>query len=116
MSAQTTAIVVMVLLVVILIVGALQLMHFLFRRAVRKVVALFRQQGATSPARAKSPAELGLAPVNPLDRMFRFRDYRPEALRALGQADIIKWTEEGSLYLSEDELERSPLKKLVGIK
>ncbi len=45
--------------------------------------------------------------------MGRFRDYRPYAIRLLGQAEIILGTEEGGLYLSEEKLEGSPVKKFA---
>jgi hypothetical protein len=116
MGGNATAMLAFVLLLAALVFGAIQLMRFLFRRAVRNVVSLLRQRGATSPAGARTPQELGLAPQGPLDKMFKMRDYRQDALRVLGQADIVRATEEGAVYLSEDELARSPLKKLARIK
>jgi hypothetical protein len=116
MSGNTTAMLAFILLLAALVFGAIQLMRFLFRRAVRTVVSLLRERGATSPAGAKTPQELGLAPKTVFDRMFRMRDYRQDALRVLGEADIVRVTETGAIYLSEAALERSPLKELARIK
>jgi hypothetical protein len=47
--------------------------------------------------------------------MFRMRDYKPYATRLLGQANVIRSTEDGLVYLSEDELEHSPVKRFAGL-
>jgi hypothetical protein len=115
-SAQGLTILVFLLLIVTLILVAFYVPRFMMRRAVRHVVSMFRKLGATSPTTGTTPEELGLVPGNPFDRLFRPRDYRPSALLMLKQANIIRTTEEGTLYLSEDELGRSPLKALAKIK
>ena len=111
---MTTTIFIIVMLL-ILVVGVYFIPRFLVRKAVKKVVALFRAREATSPATALTAQELGLVQPRFMDRMFRMRDYRPHALRALVQANIIKVTEDGALYLSEEELERSPIRDFVGV-
>ncbi len=104
-----------IILIGVLLLAVIYLPRFFIKRAVRKVVAIFRAHGATSPDTAVSLAELGLAPRSPFDRMFRMRDYKPYATRLLGQAEIIRSTEEGLVYLSEDDLERSPVKRFAGL-
>jgi|WetSurMetagenome_2_1015567.scaffolds.fasta_scaffold41923_2 hypothetical protein len=111
-----TATAVIVLVLVLLVVAAFYVSRFLGLRAVRMVVSVFRKQGATDPKSAKSLDELGLAPARLMGRMFKGRDYRPQALRLLGRAEIIRATEEGGLYLSEQALENSHIKKVAGIK
>ena len=111
---MTTAIFIIVILLA-LVVGMFFVPRFLVRKAVRNVVALFRAREATSPATALTAQELGLVQPNFVDRMFRLRDYRPHALRALVQANIVKVKEDGGLYLSEKELERSPIRDFVGV-
>lgn len=115
MGEQATTILATLLIVVVLVFGMVFLPRFLMRRAVRRVISQFRQRGATSPDKATPLAALGLAPKSALDRMFKVRDYRPMAARLLGQANVIRFTEEGTAYLSEEELENSPVKKFAGM-
>ncbi len=105
-----------VVIVVLFLVVAFYVSRLLFYRAVRQVVFLFRKRGATSPKSATTLEDLGLAGGGLRDRLFKPRDYRPYALRLLAQANIIRETEEGKVYVSEAELERSPVKKLARIK
>ena len=114
MGGQTTALV-MVLLVGAGVATMVYVSRFLYRRAMRDLVSLFRERGATSPSNAVTPEELGLVRASPFENMFRLRDYRPQALRVLGKANIVRATEAGGLYLSEEELKRSPIKSFAKI-
>ncbi len=109
-----------ILVLIVLFIGALALVFYLqsllTRKAMREVVARFRARGATSPEKATTEAELGLARADFLHRMGKTRDYKPQAMRLLGQKNIIRVTEEGRLYLSEDELRNSPLKDFARLK
>lgn len=112
-----TTTLVLVLILAALVAAAVYVPRYRLRRALRNVVLSFRAQGATSPKTAKTLEELGLARSgNPFDALLRARDYRPYALRALGQADILRAGPQGRLYLCEDELDRSPLKGFARIK
>ncbi len=113
---MTTALI-LILILVVGLVGAVYLSRFKLKRAMRLIVAVFRAQGATSPKTAKRLEELGLVVTGGLfNNMFKPRDYRPYALRALSQANILRATDDGRVYLSEDELEHSTLKNFAGIK
>ena len=79
------------------------------------VVARFRAKGALSPEKATSLYELGLEPADFMHRIGRTRDYKPQAMRLLSQKNVIRATEDGRVYLSEDELRESPLKKFARI-
>jgi hypothetical protein len=114
-GGQTTTALVVALLTGTLIVLVIYVPRFLLKKAMRNVVSLFRERGAISPMRATTPEELGLVPGSPFDRVLGRRDYRPNALRLLGQANIIRTTEESKLYLSEEELEHSPAKRFARI-
>lgn len=111
-----TATVAAVLILMLLVVAAVYVSRFLAMRAVRVIVSVFRKQGATDAESAKSLDELGLAPAGLLGGMFKGRDYRPHALRVLGQAGIIRAAEGGRFYLSERALDDSQIKKLARIK
>ncbi len=87
-----------------LLVGLFFIPRWLVRRAARQVIKIFREHNATESKDARTIDELGLRPPGALERMMRRRDYKPHALNALMQAGIIKATEDGRLYLSEDKL------------
>jgi hypothetical protein len=105
----------LILLVVVLLGVAFYASRLLIRRGMRQVIRQFRAQGATTPKGAMTAVEMGLVRGSFTDRMFRVRDYRPMALDLLRQADVIKMTGEGRLYLSEEALAQSPVKKFAGI-
>jgi hypothetical protein len=46
-----------------------------------------------------------------MEGMFRGRDYKPYALTALMNAGVVKTTEDGKLYLSEEKLSASTLSR-----
>jgi len=77
------------------------------KRAARQVIKIFRRHNATDSKNARTIDELGLRPPGMLERMMRQRDYKPQALDMLLQAGIIKATEDGRLYLSEEKLSES---------
>lgn len=103
------------LLIAVLLGGAVYLSRFLIKKAMRDVVSVFRKRGALTPKSAVTAQELGLVKGRFTDRMFRVRDYKPDALRLLAQANVVKMTEDGRLYLSEAELKDSAVKRFAGI-
>jgi hypothetical protein len=106
----------MALIIAVLVVAAIYVPRYRLRTALRQMISRFRSEGATSAARGTTLEKLGLVPRNPLEGMFRGRDFRPQALQLLREANIIRATEEGTLYLSEEELDRSPLKTIARLK
>lgn len=101
--------------ILLLLAAAVYLSRYLLKRAVRGVVAVFRAEGATDPERAATLEELGLARGGMFDRMFRLRDYRPNALRLLAQANVVRATDAGKVYLSEAQLAGSQVAKFAGL-
>jgi len=69
------------------------------------VIKEFREQNAFSPENAKYNIELGIKPQTIVDRLVKNRDYKPQALERLIQAEIVQVTEDGRVYLREDKLE-----------
>lgn len=110
------AAVVTVLMVAVLILVVFIIPRFLTLRAARKVVARFEKMGAVTPATAVTLEELGLAAKRPWDNMLRLRDYKPLAARLLGQAKVLQATEDGRVYLSREDLEKSSLRKYTETK
>jgi hypothetical protein len=78
--------------------------RWLMRRAARQVIKIFRAQNATENKNARTIDELGLRPPGMMERMMRRRDYKPQALNALMQVGVVKVTDDGKLYLSEEKL------------
>jgi hypothetical protein len=85
--------------------------RWLIRRAARQVIKIFRAQNATESKNARTIDELGLRPLGVMERMMRRRDYKPQALDALVQMGVVKVTEDGKLYLSEEKLSEFGLEK-----
>jgi hypothetical protein len=107
-------------LAVVLMLGALLIVmiyvpRLLLRKATRDVVSLFRGRGATSPTNATTLEQLGIVRRSRLERLTRLRDYRPYAVRLLTNTNVVRTTEEGTMYLSEETLEHSPVKKFARI-
>ena len=75
------------------------------RRAVRRVLEIFRSKNAIGIHQAKSIDELGLRPPGFVERLVRFRDYRQNALKLLAQAGIVFMTEEGKLFIPQEKFE-----------
>ena len=84
--------------------GVFFIPRWLVRRAARQVIRIFRDHNAIDSKTARTIDELGLRPPGMLERMMRRRDYKPQALNALIQVGIVKMTEDGRVYLSEDKL------------
>ena len=78
----------------------------MIRRAVRSVIGVLTEHGATTPRDAKPLEELCLnpKPFMDIERAFGQRDYRPYALRTLRNAGAIQTTDDGRLYLDEGRL------------
>ncbi len=92
-------------IIVIAFLGLFVVPRFMLKRALKKVIKVFRDLNATDLKNAKTLEELGLKPRSFLDGMFKLRDYRPYALDLLRKAEIVKVTEDGKLYLLEVRLQ-----------
>jgi len=62
-------------------------------------------------SQAKTIDELGLRPLTLGQRLLRARDYKPRAMKALIEAKIILATEDGRLYISEENLAKIETRK-----
>lgn len=108
--------VVTVLALAVVVAALIFIPRMLLKRAIRTVIARFRKAGATSPETAKTLLDLRLESRGVFGNFGRVRDYKPMAVRLLGQAEIILGTEEGGTYLSEENLENSSVKKFARMK
>jgi hypothetical protein len=97
-TAIVFAIFVLMLLVSVIISG------LLVRRATFQVIDRFCSCEALDARKAKTAEDLGLAPRDAFQRMFRTPDYKPYALQSLSQAGIVSRTQKGKLYMIEERL------------
>jgi hypothetical protein len=101
---QNTILIILTALVLLLI---FVLPQILLRWAISSVLRVFRQKKAVSSQDARTVDELGLRPKSPAQAIFRGTQYKTTALLALRNAGVIQTTEDGKLYLSEENLSRS---------
>lgn len=94
-----------VLFVILAITLIFLIPTIMMRFAISAVFKKFRKENAVSPENAKYQLELGFKPQTAFERIGKMRDYKPQALQTLIQAEIIQVTEDGRLYLREDKLE-----------
>lgn len=76
----------------------------LVKRAAYQVIDRFCSFDALEGRKARDVQDLGLAPPDFFQRLFRPRDYKPYALQSLNRAGIVRTTREGKLYLVEEKL------------
>jgi hypothetical protein len=100
-----TALILMVLGLMIL--GSFMISGFLVKKATYQVIDRFCTYDALEARKARTIQELGLAPLDFWQRMFRPRDYKPYALQFLSKAGAVNTTRDGKLYLVEEKLNDS---------
>jgi len=101
-----------ILMVVAFILAFIFIPQFMLMRNVPKVIRVFREHNAVGEKNAKPIEELGLLPKTMFQRMFRRRDYKPQALQFLLRTTVVEMTEDGNVYLSEDNLYRTKWRSL----
>jgi len=100
----TTDVIFLALIIVVFIATMIFLPQFMLARNIPKVIRIFREHNAVGEKNAKTIAELGLQPKSMFQRMFARRDYKPQALQFLLRVTIIEMTEDGKVYLNEENL------------
>lgn len=100
-----------ILIVVVVIVAMLGIPYLMMKRAMGRVIKIFKDNYAIDARSAKTIDELGLRPRTRLQGMFRARDYKPQALNFLMKSEIVQMNDDGKLYLSEDKIAASKLYK-----
>ena len=104
--------IIIVVLVAIFVVVTWVLPRRSTRRAIPTVIRIFRERNAVGRGNAKAIDELGLKPPKKgvIRMMFTPRDYTINAIGSLMKANIVQKTEDGKLYLSEENLAASEWK------
>ena len=93
--------------VIIAFGGGLYIRTLLTRRAVFRVIEIFYEHNALGIYGAKTLQELGLERPDFFQRMTRPRDYRQTALQVLIREGVINVTEDGRVYMIEENLDQS---------
>ena len=99
-------------LVIIFLLVMLFLPSFMINQNVPKVIKILRKYNATRPETAKMPKEMGLAQPGFVERMWKLRDYKPRALQFLLQSEIVQMTDDGRVFLSDENLALTKWNKL----
>lgn len=76
----------------------------LTKRALFRVLTIFRDENAIGYERARTIEQLGLTPPNILERIGRPRDYRQNALKILIKSEVVQLTEDGRLFITEEKM------------
>jgi hypothetical protein len=93
-----------VILITLLYMGLVIIPGWKFRRAVRDVIKIFRNQGAACFGGTKKIEELGLGPRGGMETLFRTRDFKPYALQFLIKEEVIYVAPNEYLCLQEEKL------------
>ena len=96
--------VVLIALIVVAVLALFVIPQWRIKRAIPQVIKMFMDNNAVGIKNAKTEEELGFKRRGMLEGIFKPRDFKPHALTALIQAEIIRMTEDGKLYLAEDKL------------
>ena len=95
----------LVLILIIITLGVtFSVYAFRGRRAISKVIEIFRQHNALRINDAKTVEELGLEKPDFAQRIMRGRDFKQYALQILIKRGVICETEDGRLYMVEEKL------------
>jgi hypothetical protein len=79
----------------------------------KAVIKIFRENNITDNENARTGSELKLNPKKFHERAFSLRDYKPDALKVLIESGVIVVTDDNRLYLSEEKLAGSQLRKHI---
>jgi hypothetical protein len=93
-----------VLIIILAVLGLYVVPRIRTKRAIRQVVAIFERNQALDAGSAKTADELKLKPPTFLQGLGRMRDFKPYALQMLMNSEVVRETDGGRLYLSQDKL------------
>ena len=98
---DTTLIIIMgiLLLFVVFVLPQIRL-----RRDIPSLIRIFREAKAVGVKNAKTIEELRLKPPSGIRSLIRGSHHMQDALQVLNKANIIQSTEDGRMYLSEENL------------
>jgi hypothetical protein len=112
LSESTRAIILIILVMLLLLAVAFAGSNYMMRRAIKHIIRMLKSADALSLQTARTSEELGFKKTS----MFQFklwRDYKPAALQLLLTGNIVLMTDDGKLYLSEENLSKSKLAQQI---
>ena len=102
--------VLIVILMIVLCIGlVIGITTFMTKRAMFQVIRILKFSGAVNTEGAKTITELRLNPPPLRERLMKMRDYKPKALQLLLSLEVVQYSEDGRIFLSESKLLASPL-------
>lgn len=96
-------------MIALCLVAMMTIPAFMTKRAMGQVIRILKFSGTTTPEDAKTAAELRLTPPTFVEKFMKPRDYKPKALEMLISMDIVRFSSDNRIYLSEKNLLASPL-------
>jgi len=115
MSASTASWIILILVILLLLAISFLVSNLLIRRALRAVIKMFRDTQSITPETAKMAEDIGFKKHGLLQ--FRgLRDYKPTALQFLMKNEVVRSTEDGRLFLSEETLAQTGIEIKIGVK
>lgn len=115
MNSSTFGIMVLILVLFILIVVAFGGTTYLVKRATRHIIQNLRKAGAVSVNSAVT-ADIAGIKKRSIFQPGLLRDYKPTAFQFLIKNNVVRTTEEGKVYLSEETLVQSGLDRRIDLK
>jgi hypothetical protein len=113
MSESTRIMILLILGLIVLFIASLYGQSLMMKQSLRAVIKSFRDNQALTPESAKLPNDLGFKRRGLL-QIRGFRDYKPTAIQFLQKQDIIRGTEDGRIYISEETLYQSGIENRIG--
>ncbi|MFC1915092.1 hypothetical protein ACFLW4_00105 [Chloroflexota bacterium] len=99
-------------MVALFILAVFVIPQLMLMRNIPKVIRMFRERNAIGEKNARTMEELGLLTKPLYKRMFSRRDYKAQAMQFMIRTSLIEITEDGKLYINEDNLYRTKWRTL----
>ena len=101
---------IIIIIIIVLIAWIIVGPNWLIFRAMKKVIKALKKRNSYNQSTASAAEEIGVKQEPMWSRMFKARDYRPQALQQLVQLEIVIQTPEGKFFINESKLQQSRLK------
>jgi hypothetical protein len=110
MDSSTKTLIIIILVAILAILLSFVLSRMLLNRAMLQIIRKLRENNAVDAAKAIFAEDAGIKRRGVI--AFRaLRDYKPMALDILVRTNIIRVTDDGRIYLSEETLAQTKLEQ-----
>ena len=93
------------LILILCFLVALRIQAFMVKRALKQVIDRFKAKHSLCSQGSKTIAELELQPPSFPERIYRLRDYKPDALKLLIRIGAVRLSAGGKMCLLERKLQ-----------